>query len=96
MGCSSLLLLLSFLHKTLFSDTWRKYHSISTKGADGKEVIFLVKNPLLCHPAGQFAIGKHIVLYYTFCPKSVPSRSFVHGDKIGRIGASMPSLSRAA
>ena len=46
----------------------------------------MVKNPLLCHPAGQFAIGKHIVLYYTFCPKSVPSRSLVHGDKIGRIG----------
>lgn len=45
MGCSSLLLLLSFLHKTPFSDTWRKYHSVSTKGADGKEVIFLVKNP---------------------------------------------------
>ena len=54
-AAGSLLLLLSFLHKTLFSDTWRKYHSVSTKGADGKEVIFLVRNSLLCHPAGQFA-----------------------------------------
>ena len=53
------------------------------KGADRKMVVYLVEDTALCHPADQFTIGKHIVLYYTFCPKSVPSRALVRGDKTG-------------
>lgn len=60
--------------------------SISMKGADRKMVVYHVEDTALCHPADQFTIGKHIVLYYTFCPKSVPSRALVRGDKTGRNG----------
>ena len=56
------------------------------KGADRKMVVYFVEDTALCHPADQFPIGKHIVFYYTFCPKSVPSLTLVHGDKTGRIG----------
>ena len=55
------------------------------KGADRKSVVYLVEDTALCHPAGQFTVGKYAVLYYAFRPKSILSLFLVHGNKLSRV-----------